>query len=120
MDLPKNERSFIFESTGSATNKKYEGTFVVKCVLTIGEKRRLEIEKSRQMADLTNPTEELRIMASVISNLSTRVISSPDWFKQFMGDDILDHNVIYDLYGKVMDQEDAWRKEVKEKASLGN
>lgn len=121
MDLPKNEKSFLFECVGDVSGKKWEGTFTVKCILSIGDKRRLEVEKSRQMQDLKNPTQDLQAIAIMSSNLLVRIHSGPDWWKQFLGEDLIDQNVLIDLYGKVMDQEDEWRKELKEKAAaLGN
>jgi len=120
MDLPKNEKTFNFEAVGDLTGKKYEGTFTVKCVLTIGDRRRLELEKSRQLGDMKNPTQDLIAIAIMSSNLLIRVIDGPDWWKQLLGEDLIDQEILPALYSKVLDQEDAWRKELKEKASQGN
>ena len=114
MDLPKNEKSFQLEHVGEITGKKYEGTFTVKCVLNTGEKRALEIEKSALSADLSNPTGNLSALSTVIASLRVRVIKSPDWFKQsILTLDLLDEEVLFGLYGKCLDQESEWLKEVK-------
>lgn len=114
MDLPKNEKSFQFDHTGEITGRKYEGTFTVKCVLNTSEKRTLEIEKSALSADLSNPTGNLSALSTVIANLRVRVIKSPDWFKQSIVTlDLLDEEVLFELYGKALDQEAEWIKEVK-------
>ena len=118
MDLPKNEKSFLFEYIGEITGRKYEGTFTVKCILNMAEKRILEIEKSSISADLSNPTDNLSAISSIISNLRVRVVKSPDWFKQsILTLDLLDEDVYLELYRKCLDQSDEWLREVKSKAA---
>jgi len=117
MDLPKNEKSFLFDHIGELTGRKYEGTFTVKCILNTSEKRILEIEKSAITADLSNPTGNLSALSTVISNLRVRVLKSPDWFKQSIVTlDLLDEEVLFELYGKTLDLEEEWIKEVKGEA----
>ena len=117
MDLPKNEKSFLFDHIGELTGRKYEGTFTVKCILNTAEKRILEIEKSALTADLSNPTGNLSALSTVIGNLRVRVLKSPDWFKQSIATlDLLDEEVLFELYGKALDLEEEWIKEVKGEA----
>jgi hypothetical protein len=119
MDLPKNQKSFQLDYTGELTGKRYEGTFTVKCVLNMAEKRKLEIERSGLSADLTNPTGNLNAIALVVSNLRVRVTDAPDWFKQaILTLDILDEDVLFELYSKSLDKSEEWISEVKKK-SLG-
>lgn len=114
MDLPKNEKSFQLDYTGEITGKKYEGTFTVRCVLSAGEKRALEIEKSALSADLSNPTNNLSALSSVVANLRIRVLKSPDWFTQEISTlDLLDEDVLFVLFGKCLDKEEEWLKEVR-------
>ena len=117
MNLPKKESSFDFDHTGELTGKKYEGQFTVKCILNLADKRNLEIEKSRLTADLMNPTGNLSALGSVIANLRVRVIDGPDWFTQAIYSlDILDEEVVFELYGKCLDKSEEWINEVKGKA----
>ena len=119
MDLPKNQKSFQLDYTGELTGKRYEGTFTVKCVLNMAEKRKLEIERSGLSADLTNPTGNLNAISLVVSNLRVRVTDAPDWFKQAIVTlDILDEDVLFELYSKSLDKSEEWISEVKKK-SLG-
>ena len=118
MDLPKNERSFLFNHNGEVSGRKYEGTFTVRCALSMAEKRSLEIEKSALSADLLNPTGNLSAISSVVANLRVRIIKSPDWFKQsILSLDLLDEEVYFELYSKCLEEADAWMKEVKALAS---
>ena len=119
MDLPKNQKSFQLDHTGELTGKRYEGTFTVKCVLNMAEKRKLEIERSGLSADLTNPTGNLNAIALVVSNLRVRVTDAPDWFKQaILSLDIIDEDVLFEVYSKALDKSEEWISEVKKK-SLG-
>ena len=114
MSLPKNESAFDFEHIGELYGKKYEGQFTVKCVLNLADKRALEIEKSRLTADLMNPTGNLSALGSVIANLRVRVITAPDWFSQaIITLDILDEEVVFELYRKCLDESEKWRENVK-------
>ena len=117
MSLPKNESAFDFSHVGELTGKKYEGTFSVKCMLSIADKRILEIEKSRLTADLQNPTGNLSALGSVVANLRVRVINAPDWFNQsILSLDILDEEVIFELYSECLNKSEEWRSAVKDKA----
>ena len=114
MELPKNEKSFLFRHEGELTKRIYEGDFKVKCLLSIGDKRILEIEKSQLTVDLTNPTGNLSAIGTVVANLRVRVIDAPDWFKQNIRSlDILDEEVFFELYSKCIDAETEWIKSIK-------
>ena len=117
MNLPKNEKNFMFSEAGEMTSHKYEGQFTVKCILSMADKRLLEIEQSRLAMDLQNPTDNLVAIARVVANLRVRVLDAPDWFDQIIGNlDILDDNIIFELYGKCLDSASEWREELKAKS----
>jgi hypothetical protein len=119
MNLPRNERSFDLQCEGEVTGKKYEGTFTTKCMLSMADKRRLEIERSALSADLQNPTGNLNAISVVVANLRVRVTNSPDWFKQAISSlDILDEDVFFNIYSECLKLSDEWLNEVKKK-SLG-
>jgi len=116
-NLPKNEKSFFFSKEGEVTSHKYEGQFSVKCVLSLADKRLLEIEQSRLSMDLQNPTPNLIAISRVIANLRVRVITAPDWFDQFIGNlDILDENIMFEIYGECLNKSKEWQDELKKKA----
>jgi len=117
MDLPKNEKTFELEATGSVTGKEYNGKFTVKCILSMFDKRQLEMEKTRLTADYNNPTEGLSGIAFILANLRVRVVDGPEWWKQSEGgDEIYDEEVLVKLYEKTMDAEKEWRESLKGKA----
>jgi len=122
MNLPKNEKSFFFSKEGDITSHKYEGQFSVKCVLTAADKRMVEIEQSRLMVDLKNPTANLVAISKVTANLRTRVLKSPDWFGQMLDDlETLDDNILFDVWTECVRCSNEWFDEVKQKADpVGN
>jgi hypothetical protein len=119
MDLPKNEKSFVLDHTGEVTGRKYQGTFTVKCMLNLADKRALEIEKTKLSADLNNPSVELSAIATIVAHLRVKVVDAPDWFKQSIRSlDLLDEDTYVQIYEKCYEKSDEWLNELKTK-SLG-
>lgn len=116
MHFPNKERSFYFDYTSQFGNR-YEGNFTVKCLLSIGEKHRLELEKTRLLGNHINPTDELIGIAVILSNLRAKILEAPNWWTQSRGgESIEEEDVLANLYGQVQDAEMEWRKELAEKA----
>ena len=117
MNLPKNEKTFLFTHEGETTGHKYEGQFTVKCVLSLADKRALEIEQSRLSMDLMNPTANLAAISRVVSNLRIRVLNAPAWFDQIIATlDVLDEDVVFELYGKILEAAQEWKDDVKKQS----
>lgn len=118
MDLPKNERTFFFEEKGDATLETYKGEFTVLCVPDMRARRAIEVEKSRLSADVANPTDNLAGLAIILANLRVRITNGPTWWDEsFGGYSIVDENITVMLYDKVLEQEDLWRAELRERAN---
>jgi hypothetical protein len=122
MNLPKNEKSFLFSKEGEITLHKYDGQFTVKCVLTAADKRLLEIEQSRLTSDLKNPTANLVALSRVVANLRVRVLKAPDWFNQIIDDlETLDDNILFDVWTECLQASKDWHDELRAKAEpVGN
>ena len=122
MNLPKNEKSFLFSKEGEITLHKYDGQFTVKCVLTAADKRLLEIEQSRLTTDLKNPTANLVALSRVVANLRVRVLKAPDWFNQIIDDlETLDYNILFDVWTECLQASKEWHDELRAKAEpVGN
>jgi hypothetical protein len=118
MELPKNESVFDIQVEGDTTFKKYEGQFTVRCVLSMGQKHGMELEKTRLLGNHANPSEELLGLAIIFANLRAKVIDGPEWWKQSNGGvTIKDENVLVELYNQVEKAENEWRSKVKEMAT---
>jgi hypothetical protein len=117
MDLPKKERTFSFNYTSEESGQLYEGTFTVKCKLNVAEKYQLELEKSRLMSDMANPTNGLMGISIALSSLRIRIVDGPNWWMQGRGLTIEDEDALVQLFEKVEEECMEWRKELSEKAA---
>lgn len=116
MDLPSRESAFDFEHVGADTGKKYDGQFKVLCLLDMGQKHRLELEKTRLMGNYANPTDGLAGLAVILATLRVRIIDAPEWWKQSGGGfGIQDEDALVALYDKVLGAESEWRSKMVEK-----
>jgi hypothetical protein len=118
MELPNNESTFDVDVVGETTFKHYEGQFTVRCVLNMGQKHAMELERTRLLGNYANPTEELSGIAIIFASLRAKVTDGPEWWKQSVsGTTIKDENVLIDIYGKAVKAETEWREKVKEMAT---
>jgi hypothetical protein len=118
MELPSNESTFDVDVKGDTTLKEYKGQFTCRCVLTMGQKHALELEKSRLLGSYTNPTDDLIGIAVIFSNLRQKLIDGPEWWKQSSGGTTInDENVLLEIYNKILKAENEWRQKVKDLAS---
>lgn len=119
MDLPSKEKTFEFEHIGETTGKKYDGRFTVLCLLNVGQKHALGLEKTRLLGGYPNPTDDLITFAIILSNLRAKIIyaEAPEWWKQSHGGAVIeDEDVLVELYNRVQEAEQEWRDKLKEKA----
>jgi hypothetical protein len=115
MDLPTTQSVFDFDFT-SELGKKYDGQFMVHCLLNMRQKHALELEKTRLLGNYANPTDELAGIAVILSNLRHRIVSGPTWWEQSDGGyNLPDIDVLTSLYTQVMAAETEWRTKLKEK-----
>lgn len=118
MELPKNEAVIDFNMTGETTHTQYTGKFTVLCILNMGQKHELELERTRLLADHANPTDGLAGIATILATLRVKIVDGPEWWKQSGGGaDIKDEDVLVDLWRQVRDAEIAWRSQVKAAAT---
>lgn len=118
MELPKNEAVFEIDIQGDTTLKQYQGQFTCRCILTMGQKHTMELEKSRLLGSYNNPTLELQGIARILAELRAKLTDAPEWWKQSQGGtNLSDENLLVELYTKVEKAEQEWRQKVKDLAS---
>jgi hypothetical protein len=111
MDLPKRERTFHFDYTGES-GFRYDGLVTIKCRLTVAEKYNLELEKSRLLADMSNPTDSLYGLSVALSTLRAKIIDAPNWWQQKQGWGVEDEDALVQLYRKAEDECIKWKEEL--------
>ena len=114
--LPKFEKTFDFSETGETTGYKYEGTFTVRCVLNMAQRHGMELERTRLLADYKNPSADLAFIAGTLSECRARVIDGPSWWKDKLGADLVDEEIVFTLANKCYDAETQWKAQLKVKA----
>lgn len=115
MELPSRNKTFYFDFTGES-GFRYEGHFTIKCRLNTAEKIARENEHSRLLGESTNPTRELQTLAMCLATCRVHVVDGPEWFKQSRGL-LEDDEALFELYLKIMNSVDEWRKELSKAAS---
>jgi hypothetical protein len=116
MNLPSKERTFHIDLTGES-GKKYDGRFTVLCLLNVGQKHLLALEKTRLLGNYPNPTEDLQGFSIILANLRSKIIDAPEWWKQSNGGMLIeDEDVLLELYNKIQEAEQAWRNDLKKTA----
>ena len=117
MDLPSKERTFEFNYVGLDTGKEYKGRFTVRCILTVGQKHSMSLERTRLLGNYENPTADLAGIALILSSLRAKVIDAPEWWKQSQGGTLIDdEDCLVELFRKVEEAELLWKADLKKKA----
>lgn len=116
MDLPSKEKSFQFDHVGEDTGKEYKGQFTVLCVLNVGQKHALALEKTRLLGNYANPTDDLNGLAIILANLRMKIVEAPEWWKQSQGGAAIeDESALVVLYRKLQEAEFEWKENLKKK-----
>lgn len=115
--LPKRQKSFDIDLEGDNTGLQYKGTFTVKTGLSLQEQHAVELNRTRMMADYKNPTVGLQRIAISLSELETRIVEAPAWWKELgNGYDVIDINIVEEIFLKSMTAEADWKASLKKKA----
>jgi hypothetical protein len=116
MDLPSKEKSFAFEHIGETTGKKYDGQFTVRCLLNVGQKHSLALEKTRLLGSYESPTDDLAGLAIILANLRAKIVEAPEWWKQSQSGSLIDdEDALVVLFRKIEETELEWKEDLKKK-----
>jgi hypothetical protein len=115
--LPKNEKTFYISIVGETSQERYEGTFTCVPIATIAIKNAIERDEIREAGDLNNITVNLYKRARWQAHARNRLISWPEWWDGCrQGSDLIDDNVLKEIFDKIIEAEVEWREAVKKKA----
>lgn len=117
MALPDNSATFTVRVIGEVSQEEYVGEFSCVCVPTAGARNAIIREELRITGDYENVPGELLVRGRWIANCRGRITSGPIWWKESRGgEDLMDDNVLKEVYDKALEAESKWREEVKQKA----
>lgn len=118
MSLPSNEHTFTVSILGERTRQKYDGSFTVKCVLTnrelieVGLRTDAYNNGSKSIA-----TSGIGIMNRAIAHMEIATIKSPSWWRDSDGGrELLDLNVLYEVYNKALEAEKVYDERITKAA----
>ena len=113
VDVPETTHTFQLESSGKVTKRRYVGDFSCKIPTT---KDQCQIAKHQ--AFLNGPMAEFLDPGTLslhrkIAYLRFTLEKYPDWWRDNdLGYNLIDHNVVGDVYDKVSEFEEGWLKEI--------
>lgn len=118
--IKKFEHSFAINTIGEDTNETFAGKFTCRTRLTHGE--RLTQDSIRRALLGTQPAgvtigERAANTAEILASLQIRIVDSPSWWTNSNGGvDLVDDNLIIELYTTVMKAEADAKAELKKAA----
>lgn len=115
--LPLNDAFFDIDLIGEFTGKTYKGRFTIKPAISIGEQIEMEREISMYLSDLSNPTPNLAVLATMLSNIKFHTIKFPEWWDaKTQGRELEDRNVIIEIFNNIKRIQEEWKQKVVDKA----
>jgi hemolysin activation/secretion protein len=116
--LPSNEYSFSLSAQGEKTKQKFEGSFTVKCLLS--NKELIEVglrTDAYNNGSQSVSTTGVGLMNRAIAYLEVAITKAPSWWKDSdSGRELLDRNVLYEVYNKALDAEKVYDERISKAA----
>lgn len=112
--------TFSFNTIGEVTQEKYPGDFTVKPILSFASIAGVDAERRRFMGNPENEgtvPEEIRSIAAMLAQIKFRIIKCPSWVieSNYLAD-MVDGNVLVELFKKVIEVEENYRQQLSKKA----
>lgn len=117
MKLPNYWRNVSIDTKGES-GLTYTGSFEIKCILS--HQDLFDLEKMYQtLLPMGTTSEELKIKASVIAELSVRIKSGPLWWTESnQGRKLIDTEPLYDLMQAISKTVEEFKEELKASSEL--
>ncbi len=112
--------TFSFNCIGEITQQSYPGDFTVKPILGFGSIAAVDVERRRFIGNPDNEStvpDEIRSIAAMLAQLKFRIVKCPAWVIEtnYLAD-MVDGNVLVELFKKVIEVEDQYRANLTKKA----
>jgi hypothetical protein len=110
-----NEYTFAFKCVGEKTKQVYEGQFTVKCILSNQEIVEVGLRIDTYNRGSKTLPQGVQLLNRAMAELEIRTLKSPSWWKDSdAGRDLLDTNLIYELFNKAIDGERIYDERIAE------
>jgi 3-oxoacyl-ACP reductase-like protein len=101
---------------GALSKTPYVGDFEFRKSLSISQILRVSVLADRLKGHSTTIDEEGSLIAQMVAELSQRVISAPEWWKNSNnGEDLQDLNVLFEVFSAARKVEQEYREEMEAK-----
>lgn len=112
--------TFTFTCFGEISQQTWAGEFTVKPILSFSAIAAVDVDRRRFIGNPENEgavPEEIRSIAAMISQIKYRVMKAPSWLLEsnYLAD-MVDGNVLVELFKKVIEVEDVYRQKLSKKA----
>ena len=120
--LPDTIATVSLHSIGEVTKTNWVGQFKIKRILTHADRFQLERIYAQLLPSREREvSEEVRLRAAAIAELSVRVIEGPAWWEGSKGGQLLvDTAPLYDLSYECAKEEKAWSEQLDQTAKEGS
>jgi hypothetical protein len=112
-NLPSNEKAFSITLVGDTTKQNWTGEFTTVCMPNLRQKSEASIMEAQLNRDLATLDQDTILYHRMIAQLSQRLTEAPDWWLAAdNGRNLLDANVIFEVFKACVKAEKEWREKV--------
>lgn len=113
MGLPPNEKTFTITATGDTSKQPYTGEFRTVCMPSLRQKADAAVMEAQLNRDLVTLDNDTVLYHRMISQLAHRLKAAPQWWIEANnGQDLLDANVVFEVFKNCAEAEREWREKV--------
>lgn len=111
--------SFSFSAIGEITGQNFMGDFTVKPILSFGARAQADADRRKFLGNPDGQSgipDELQSIAIMISQIKYRLVKYPSWVGETNYlEDMVDANILTELFTKVIDVEKQYRASILKK-----
>lgn len=112
-NLPINEKSFSISLKGDTTGQMWVGKFATVCVPNLRQQADASVMEAQLNRDLTTLDGNTKLYHKVIAQLASRLVAAPEWWQSSdSGQNLLDINVVLEVWKNCIEAEKEWRNKV--------
>jgi len=119
--LPSTYATVSIDAIGERTKSRWIGSFNVKRILSHADMFEFERMYAKLLPKGVDMSEERKIQAATLAELSVRVVSGPAWWDSTHGGQLMvDMEPLYQLMIECSKEEKSWADEIEKNASFGD
>jgi hypothetical protein len=110
--LPDMEHTFKIQIEGNESKINWAGEFKYRRP-SLGTRGQIDVMRCKLNQDLRSIDQETNLIHTALAHLRFTLHATPEWWQESdYGGDLMDANVVTEIYSKCMDFERDWAKKV--------